>query len=70
MKSNMDYHLGVVIEKNGTMTGKSASTYIREVLNAGDIPAGKTLLGYPYRVIVCAARENDVQNTGIFPTLK
>ena len=48
------------------MTGKSTSTYIREVLNAGDIPLANTLLGYPYRVIGVWSTENDLtQNTGI-----
>ena len=62
------YHL-VVIEKERYHDREISSTYIREVLNAGDIPLANTLLGYPYRVIGCVEHGKRLGRTLGFPTL-
>lgn len=58
-----------MIEKERYHDREISSTYIREVLNAGDIPLANTLLGYPYRVIGCVEHGKRLGRTLGFPTL-
>ncbi len=59
----------VVIEKERYHDREISSTYVREVLNEGNIPLANTLLGYPYRVMGCVEHGKQLGRTLGFPTL-
>ena len=59
----------IVIEKERYHEREISSTYIREVLNKGDIPLANTLLGYPYRVVGVVEHGRQLGRNLGFPTL-